>query len=237
MSLPKIEYPIYEVKLMSRDTPVKFRPFLVKEQKLLMMAVESKSMDTIVDSIRQIINNCSMEPLDVDSMSMVDIELFFLNLRGRSVGENVDVFFKCKNIVNDVECSMVIDVAVDILKDVTIKNIGISNKIMFNNSIGVMMKYPNLDFLKLIQEDGDISNKKIMMCIDKIFDEDEIHDPKNATEEEMNEFLDSLVETDYEKLKTFVKNTPTIFYSKTHNCPRCGFEHTVKLEGLNDFFT
>ena len=104
MSLPKIQYPIYEAKIPSREKPIKFRPFLVKEQKLLMMAVESKSMDTIVDSIKQIINNCALEDLDVDSLSMVDVELFFLNLRGRSVGETIDVFFMCKNLVEDQEC-------------------------------------------------------------------------------------------------------------------------------------
>jgi hypothetical protein len=237
MSLPKIQYPIYEAKILSREKPIKFRPFLVKEQKLLMMAVESKSMDTVVDSIKQIINNCALEELDVDSLSMVDVELFFLNLRGRSVGETIDVFFKCKNLVEDQECGMVIDVNVDILKDVTVKNVGISNKIMFTDKIGVMMKYPTLEFLKIVESEENVSNKMIAMCIDKIFDDDEVYDPKDATPEEVDEFLTNIKEDVYEKLQNFIKNAPTIHYSNQHICTKCGFEHTVKLEGLNDFFT
>lgn len=237
MSLPKIQYPIYEAKIPSREKPIKFRPFLVKEQKLLMMAVESKSMDTIVDSIKQIINNCALEDLDVDSLSMVDVELFFLNLRGRSVGETIDVFFKCKNLVEDQECGMVIDVSVDILKDVTVKNDGISNKIMFDDKIGVMMKYPTLEFLKIAESEENLSNKMIAMCIDKIFDDEEVYDPKDATPEEVDEFLTNIKEDVYEKLQNFIRNAPTIHYINQHTCSKCGFEHTVKLEGLNDFFT
>ncbi|CAB4124128.1 Baseplate hub assembly protein, bacteriophage T4-like [uncultured Caudovirales phage] len=236
MRLPKLEYPVHEVKLLSRDKPIRFRPFLVKEQKILMMAVESKNLDTVVDSMKQIINNCVVDEIDVDTLSLIDIEMFFLNLRARSIGEVIDVFFKCKNIVDDVECNMVINVGVDLLKDVEVTNNTQSNKVMFNDKVGVIMKYPSLNHIKILDEEKNISDKMIIDCMDQIFDEDEVYLTKDATEEELIEFLDKLSSQDLDKLETFIKNSPKISYNKNHNCPKCNFEHNISLEGLGDFF-
>lgn len=237
MALPKIEYPIYELKLFSKNKPVKFRPFLVKEQKLLMMAVESKNLETVVDTLKQIINNCAMEEIDVENLPMIDVELFFLNLRARSVGEVIDVFFKCKNLVEEKECGMVIEVPVDLLKDVQVVNKVDTTKIMFSEDVGVLMRYPTLNQIKILDEEENIGSRMIIECIDKIFDEDEIYDAKDATEEELLEFVEGLSATDYAKLESFLQKVPTVQYTNRHVCPKCSFTHNVKLEGLNDFFT
>lgn len=238
MALPKIEYPTYTIQLQSLKDPVRFRPFLVKEQKLLMMAVESSNSETVVASLMQIINNCVLEEIDVSKLPLVDLEYFFLNLRARSVSENVDIYFKCKNKVEDKECDMVIDMSVDLLNEVKIVNLATTNKIMFNNKVGVLMRYPSINQLNLVDEEDAVlmQIKLIVDCIDKIFDEESVIDADESTEEELIEFVSNLSSSDYDKLLSFTNTTPTVQYSKKHNCPRCGFEHSMLLEGLNDFF-
>lgn len=130
MKLPRIDYPIHEVKLLSQKEPVKFRPFLVKEQKLMMMAVETDEIATTISTVKQIINNCLIDEIDVDFLPLVDIEILFLNLRARSMGEVTQVYFKCKNKIDTMkkfglesvdlekdgeECGMVIEVPVNLL--------------------------------------------------------------------------------------------------------------------------
>lgn len=237
MPLPKVEYPIHEVKLFSQNKPVKFRPFLVKEQKILMMAVESANIENVIDAVKQIINNCIIEEIDVDNLPLVDIELFFLNLRSRSMGEVVEVFFKCRNMIDgETECGMVINVGVNLIEEVQVINNTESNKIMFNNSVGVIMRYPTYEQIMRFQDSDNLRDRIIIGCMDQIFNEEEVYSVDEASEEEMQEFLEGLSSTDYEKLVKFVENCPKIQYKKTHNCPKCNFEHTMLLEGINDFF-
>lgn len=237
MSLPKIDYPIYELKLLSVDNPVKFRPFLVKEQKLLMMAFESNETKTVIQTIKQVMRNCCLDNIDIDNLPLVDIELFYLNLRARSVSEIIDILFKCKNLVEEKECGMVIEISVDLLKDVGIENKNDSNKIMLSDNIGILMKYPTIDLITALESDDNISEKVLMQCIGKIFDEDEIYDPKTANENEIIEFLENLSAAHYNRLVDFVKNIPTLSYKKSIPCPKCKHVHEVKLEGLDDFFS
>lgn len=234
MALPKIEYPTFNVQLLSRKEPVKIRPFLVREQKILMMAVESKELDGVVDALTQIINLCVVEDnFDVKKLPLIDIETLFLHLRARSVSENVDVYFKCKNEIEPgKECGMVIDISVDLLNDVTIKNLISSNKIMLTDKIGVLMKYPSIKQLNM----KDTNTEIVIDCIDKIFDEDNVINASEADEDEIKDFVENLSTSDYEKLMNFVASVPTIYYKGSQKCPRCSFEHNVVMEGLNDFF-
>lgn len=237
MALPKIEYPIHEVKLMSIDTPVRFRPYIVKEQKLLMMALESDSIDDVIKAMKQVITNCVVDPIDVDALPYVDIELFFLNLRARSVGEKIDVVFKCNNVVDEKPCNMVIDFDVDLLTEVKVENANESKHIAITDTIGVLMKYPTIEQLKILSSDENLTNKMIVDCIDKIYSEDEVYDSKTATRQELEDWVDGLPSVYYDKLDKFLVNVPVIRYEKKHVCPKCKYEHTMKLEGLNDFFT
>lgn len=237
MALPKIDYPVYTVQLLSRKEPVRYRPFLVKEQKLLMMALESDDFDAIVETIVQIINNCSLDDIDAEKLPLVDLEFFFLNLRGKSVNENLDIFFKCKHIVDDKECGMVIDTTVDILKEVKIVNGAESNKIMFTDKVGVLMRYPTIKQVKLISDDELTEKEKLIIdCVDKIFDEENVINASDISKQELIEFIENLSNSDYEKIEEFIRAAPTIQYIGYHDCPKCKYSHKITLEGLNDFF-
>lgn len=237
MKLPAIEYPIHEVKLTSYDNPIRFRPFLVKEQKLMMMALESDNIDDVIKTLKQVISNCVIDPIDVDNLPYVDIEIFYLNLRARSVGEKIDVFFKCNTVVEDKPCNMVINFDVDLLTEVNVANISESKKIMFTDKVGVMMRYPTIEQIRILNSEENVTDNLIIECLDRIFGEDEIFNAKDATREELEEWIGKLPSPDYDKLDEFLKKLPKIQYVKQHVCPKCKTVHTMKLEGLNDFFT
>lgn len=237
MKLPKIEHPTYEVKLTSREEPVRFRPFLVKEQKLLLMAVESEDSNDIVSSMKQIIQNCALDELDVDSLPYVDIELFFLHLRARSVGEKIEAFFKCNNEVQEGEqCNMIINFEVDLLKEVEVANLGAPTQFEFSKGVGVKMKYPTLEHLKALEVEGDVSDIMIVECLDVVYNEDEAYTASEATKEELLEWVNDLAQVHYDKLAKFIQEVPTILYKKEHACPKCGYVHEMRLEGLDSFF-
>jgi T4 bacteriophage base plate protein len=247
MNLPKISTPIYEVKLMSIDKPVQFRPFLVKEQKLMMMAVESKDPMEAVKTMKQIATNCILDKIDVDSLPLVDIEILFLNFRARSMGEVMNVYYKCKNDIvdennNKKECGMVIDVDVNLL-EVPIKNQNVETKIMITEDIGIQMKLPTFEFInKLLSDnvpkldDEDDSVYTAAMCVDYVFDKESVYYAKDCTAEEMMNFLYSLPPDKYTKIENYFENLPTVRKEMDAECPKCGFKHNFVLEGLNDFF-
>lgn len=240
MALPKIDYPIFEVEGISgKSKPVKFRPFLVKEQKILMMASESNDMDEVVRGIQQIVQNCCMESIDAETLSLSDLELIFMHLRAKSVSENVDVYFKCNNLLESgSKCGMVIDISIDLIKDVKVEGNQPSNTIWLNDKIAIKMRNPTLEVVKMIElDDDELADKIIALCIDKVIEEEEVHDMSSVTEEELVEFVTQIQTKDYEKMWQFIKSAPTVKYEQVHVCPRCGFNHQIKLEGLSDFFS
>lgn len=244
MKLPAIDQPIHTVDLLGIGKK-RFRPFTVKEQKLMMMAVESNELSIVIDCIKQIISNCCLDPIDVDAMPLIDIEMFFMNLRARSMGEMLNVFFKCNNEVGEVdpetnkkkECGMVIEVEVDLLK-VPIVNKNYSKQIKFSDDLMVTMKYPTFELIDKLSksETADTEFAVVAACIDQIIDKESVYDAKDATDEELEEFVDNLPSDKYDMLSEFVVNLPKARLEEKKKCPKCGFEHNLVLEGLNDFF-
>jgi T4 bacteriophage base plate protein len=153
--LPKIEYPIYDFYVKSVDRRVKFRPFLVKEEKILLMAKESKDPEAIRLAIRQIIQNCLVDNIDVDKLPLFDVEMIFLKLRAKSVGETVKLVFNCKNEVDGVECNTDTDYTLDLEKVVYEIPEGHDPKIMLTDKLGIKLKYPDLNMLIDLKEDDD----------------------------------------------------------------------------------
>jgi len=240
MTLPKLDYPTFEIPgIKYKGSPAKFRPFLVKEQKILMMAVESEEISEAVNNIKQVIQNCCLDPIDVDNLPLSELELIFVHLRAKSVGEVIELVFKCNNIVEeDKKCNMVINIEVDLLKDVTYDSNQSSNIIWLNDKIAIKMKNPSLDTINLIErEDVELSDLIISQCIDQIIEEEEVHDVSKVDENELIEFVSQIQAKDYEKMWQFIKNAPTIKYERIHKCPRCEYNHKIKLEGLSDFFS
>lgn len=252
MPLPKIDLPIFELKLVSVPKPVKFRPFLVKEEKLLLMALQSEDEQTILKSIKQVVNNCLVEnTIDIDNVPIFDIEYLFLNIRARSVGEVVESAFVCKNVVGvekneegeevEVQCGNVMNVKVNIL-EIHPPTHDIQTKLYFTKDVGIQLKFPSLGTFQsvkglLLGEDLEQLYQFIYECTDYVFDESNVYYSKESSIQEFAQFLDSLTQEQFDKIIDFFKSLPTLRKEIKHACEKCNFEHDLTMEGLSDFFT
>jgi T4 bacteriophage base plate protein len=251
MPLPKIDLQIYELKLVSKEKPVKFRPFLVKEEKLLLMALQNGKEEDILKTVKQVINNCLLEEIDIDKIPIFDIEYLFLNIRARSVGEKVESYFVCKNVVGvnkneeseeqSIECGHMMPVEINVL-DIKPPIDNISTKIKFNQTVGMQLKFPTLETYKSIQsltlsEDVNDLYNMIYDCCEYIFDNDDLFYTNETSKEEFMGFLEGLTQEQFTQITNFFESLPTISYDLIHNCQKCNFQHKLHMEGLSDFFT
>jgi hypothetical protein len=240
MALPRLDYPTFEVPgVIVEGTPARFRPFLVKEQKMLMIAAESKDLSEAVNNIKQVIQNCCIDPIDVDNLSMSELELIFVHLRAKSIGEVIDLLYKCNNETAENEkCNMILNIYIDILKDIKMESSQKSNLIWLNDKIAIKMRNPTIDILNLMnKKDDSLSDVIISKCVEQIIEDEEVHHADSVNEDELIEFVSQLQTKDYQKMWEFIENSPKLRYENVHECPRCGFKHTIKLEGLSDFFS
>lgn len=245
MALPKIEQPTFSVELISKKKPVMFRPFLVKEHKILLMALESGEMKDILNAIKQIMRNCSVEDLDVDSLPTIDLELMFINLRARSIGEVVDLRYKCNNVPEggDEQCGQPFTININLLKDISVANHNISNKIELTSDIGLVMRLPTTKIIEEFALREDNSEEEsiddinlAVECIEYIYDKDGVYYSKDASREDLVEFINNLTKDQFGEMEQFFKTIPSVYAEKEHTCVKCGFEHKVRLEGIADFF-
>jgi DNA-directed RNA polymerase subunit M/transcription elongation factor TFIIS len=242
--LPKIDVPIYNVKLLSTGKSLRFRPFTVKEEKLFLMANEGEDLTTIVDTIKQILNNCILDEFDIDSLPLFDIEHLFLNIRARSIGEVVNLKYKCNNDVLDEEtkeekkCNNVVQIDLNVLDIQPKKQEGHTNKIEITEKLGVVMKYPNFETLKKFKdvEEADSIIKMTVSCIEYVYDADKIYYAKDTTEEELVEFVESMQSKDLERIKNFFDTMPKIKKDVDFKCNKCGHEEKIEIEGIQNFF-
>lgn len=242
--LPKIDVPVFSINLISTGKEIKFRPFTVKEEKLFLMANESSDLKTIVDTTKQVLNNCIISDIDVDKLPVFDIEYLFLNIRARSVSEIINLNYKCNNDIKNEEgegthkCGHTVQIDVNIL-DIKPKNdVKHENKIQITDKVGMVMKYPNFDTVKKYEGESqtDIIMKLTADCIDYIYDDDQIFYAKDTTEEELIEFIESMQSKDLEKIKNFFDNMPKISKDLEFKCGKCGYEEKITVEGLESFF-
>jgi hypothetical protein len=241
--LPKLDVPIYEIKLISTGKTIRFRPFLVKEQKLFLMASESTDPKETINTIRQVLKNCILDELDIDSLPTFDLEFLFMNLRARSVEEIVDLKYKCNNITKDEEgkditCNGSVEFKLNLLEIQPIKDPNHTNKIKLTDNLGIALKYPSFD---MIQKYEDKSENEVMAgvltdCIDYIYDNDQIYYAKDQTKEELNDFVDNLQQKDLEKIKVFFDTMPEIKKDVHFKCPKCLYEEDIQIKGLQNFF-
>jgi hypothetical protein len=250
MPMPKIDLPVFEIKLVSVPKPIKFRPFLVKEEKLLLMALQTEEEQTILNTIKQVINNCLVDELDIDSIPIFDIEYLFLNIRARSVGETVDTAYVCRNIVDShtddtgeeiqVECKNLMNVTVNLLQIKPPIN-DLPTKIYMTKDIGMQLSYPTLETFKsiknlILSEDADQIYGLIFDCTEYVFDSNNVYYSKESSLEEFKLFLESLTQEQFDKILEFFNSLPVIKKEVRHICEKCSFQHDLVLEGLNDFF-
>jgi len=238
MPLPKIATPTYELELPSSGETIQYRPFLVKEEKLLVIALESEDTKQITTAIKTVIKNCILtKNIKVEALPTFDIEFLFLNIRGKSVGEELEVNIICPD---DNETQVPVKINLDDIK--VQKNEEHSNKIKLDSSIMMEMKYPSLD--EFIKNNFDFNDKNAMeqsfeligSCIDKIFTEDEVWSTADVTKKELSEFLDSMNSSQFKGIEKFFETMPKLSHTIKVKNPVTEIESEVVLEGLASFF-
>jgi len=238
MALPKIDVPIHTIDLPLSKKKIRYRPFLVKEEKILLMAMESEDENTIFDSIKQIVNNCSLDELDVDDLPITDLEYFFLHLRARSVSEIVDLQYKCNNKVNEQDCGNIVKVKVNILEIKPEFQKDHSTKIQLTDELGLIMKYPSLKVIQNIKSENEVDKlmQIIFKCIESIYDKNSMYYTKDVSEEELKDFVESLTQQQFVKVQKFFESVPKMKKNLSFKCNKCGYEDTVLVEGIQNFF-
>ena len=238
MPLPKISTPTYELELPSTGEPIKYRPFLVREEKLLVLALESENMKEITNAIKTVIKNCiQSKGIKVETLPTFDIEYLFLNIRGKSVGEEIEV-----NLIapDDEETPVLTKILIDDIK--VKKNEEHTNKIKVDDNLMMEMKYPSLDQFIKSNFDFNAGNTMdqsfdlIASCIDKIYNAEEVWDTSDVTKKELTEFLDQMNSQQFKQIEKFFDTMPKLSHEVKIVNPNTKVESTVVLEGLSSFF-
>lgn len=238
MPLPKIATPSYELEIPSTKKIVKYRPFLVKEEKILIIAMESEDPKQITDAVKNVISNCILtKGIKVDQLATFDIEYLFLNIRGKSVGESVDVLITCPDD-GQTQVPMSInldDIQVDFKEDH-------SRDIKLDDTLTLRMKYPSLqEFIKNnFTDENKISVEDtfdmICSCIEQIYSEEESWSSVDVTKKELKEFLDQLTSKQFKEVEKFFETMPKLSHTLKIKNPNTQVESEVVLEGLTSFF-
>lgn len=238
--LPKIDTPVYDLDLPLSKKHIRFRPFLVKEQKNLMMAMEADDKETIERNIRQVLTNCTLtDNFDVDRLPVIDVEYYFINLRARSVGEIVENKYICTNEVDGVQCSNKMETKFNLL-DITVDiNPKAKDIIQLTDKISIKLKYPEfslIDKLKQKETAVDIAFEVVVDSIEYIYDGEQYYHANETPKEELIQFIESLSQEQFSKLEEFFDNLPKMNRKVEMKCSKCGFDHTISMEGLESFF-
>lgn len=240
MALPKLSTPTFELTLPLSQQKVTFRPFLVKEQKILMMANEASDKESIVRAIHDVLKNCTLsKKINVDTLPLLDIEYYFLNLRARSVGEIVELHYRCHNEVDGVACGNKMDVSVNLL-DIKMENMeNYNDVVMIDEKVGIKFKHPDLSLiedLKEGEEQLDLAIDIILNSIEYVFEDDSLYHANETPKDELLEFLDSLTQQQFEKVEKHFENLPVLRKKVDIKCSKCGFDHSIDVEGIESFF-
>jgi hypothetical protein len=243
MALPKFEHPMFEVVVPSTKQKIYVRPYTTKQAKILYIMAESTNFEELIKNIQALVQSCIVQPekFQVEKLTVFDLQYVFLQIRSITVGEKVELKYKCQNVVNGEICNQENDVVVN-FKEVTVKfDEDYKPEIVFDSgNLGVKMKYPrveNIEFLQsLTQEENDFDTilKIISKDIEYVFDQEKIY--SDFTEDEITEFLSSLSLQDFQKILEFYNHLPTLYYEYLFKCVKCGYEETLIYTSLFDFF-
>ena len=236
MVLPKVVLPTYELVIPSNGKKLKYRPFVVKEEKILLLALETQDEKEIEKAVKSLLKNCIQSRVKLEDLAMFDLEYIFLQIRAVSIGEIVDMKVTCKD---DEETQ--VNYQMDLTQVGVIKPEGSNPKIMLSDELGVIMKYPAWnEFIS-----GSIMGKDpsadgvldiIAGCIDQIFDKEDVYDNSTTTKKEFIEFVGGLTNTQFEKIQKFFENIPKLEHEFTVVNPNTGVESEFVINGLTNFF-
>ncbi len=233
MNLPSLVTPHFSATIPSTGQEIEYRPFLVKEEKLLLMALEGGSQKEITKATKNIIKSCVIDEININHLATFDIEYLFLKLRSKSVGEVIEV--KVSHSDKDNECKHRTEVLINIDEIDVVADDDIDNRIMLDDKIGVVLRFPGIDDINLMDENKpetmfDIINN----CIDYVFDNDNVYN--DFTKKEIKDWVDGLNQNQFLKLAEFFNNIPKLSHKVEWTCGECGKEDSITLEGLQSFF-
>ena len=238
MALPKLAVSTHNLSVPSTGKTVKYRPYLVKEEKILMMAIESESEVEMINAIKNIIESCTDGALTEKDLTMFDLEYFFAQLRAKSVGEHSNVYATCSKCEHKQETS--IDISQASVIGVPKKNSEYIKSI--NEEIKIKLKYPKIDAVTRILEkskgmsDIDLAYKFIANSIEEVYQGEEIFDASEQSEKELLEFVESMSTKQFSEIRDFIENAPTVSLKHEFTCDSCKHENQMNLKGLADFF-
>ena len=232
MALPKINNVLYDLELPSSGEVVEYRPFLVKEEKILLMALEGKDEKEMVKAIKQIITQCvATEKFNVNKLAIVDLEYLFLNIRGKAVGDVSTISFEH-------ECGEIIKLDVDLSKVEIVNNKNISDLVNLTEDIMIRLKPPSLDNVigAVNKSQIDVVMEIVRECLVEIIQGKDVFSAQDHTREELDEFLNSLNSGQFQKIQTYYESLPKMKQDIEYTCPKCGETKKETLEGLASFF-
>ena len=235
MSLPVINAPTYELAIPSTKEKIKYRPFLVKEEKILLLAMEEDDEKTITIALKQIIENCTDGKIDVDKLALFDLEFIFLRIRAKSVGENVQVSLLCQD---DGETYVPVEIPLEEIKVMHTK--GHKNKIKLTKDIGITMRYPQLNMMAM-QSQGETPSVEATFnilgdCLENITEGETVHERADFNDEELKTFLESLNTQQFQSIQQFFETMPKLQHIVEVENPKTKVMNTITLEGMQSFF-
>jgi len=236
MALPQVNTPTYELAVPSTDKKLKYRPFLVKEEKILMIAMEAQEQSGIIDAVKQIVKACTFEKFDIAKAPMFDVEYIFLNIRAKSIGEISTIRLRCPD-----DNETLVETQIDLTKVEVEMPEGHTNKIELTEEMGMIMTYPTLDSFG--EYDGTVVNATnmidiIALCITQIYDKkgEEIFEAKDSTKQELIDFVEQLNSKQFKDLQKFFDTMPKLTHTVKIENPKTKKKSEIVLSGLNDFF-
>ena len=233
MALPILNSAKYTTTIPSLGKDVEYRPYLVKEEKILMIALESKDQKQIFRALKDVIKNCVYDDIDVDRLAVFDLETLFLVLRGKSVGESTKIKGRCDKCDSENEQVIVFeDIKAPVVNDKT-------NTIELTNEVGIILRYPSVSMVEKQNSKGNDIDKvmdMIISCVESIYDADNVYSAKDSNEKELKAFVDSLNSEQFKKITTFFETMPALTYDLEFTCNSCGHENKIELRGFDSFF-
>jgi hypothetical protein len=234
MALPILESPKYTVEIPSTKKAIEYRPFLVKEEKILLMAQESQDSREMLNAMKDIIRACTFEKVDVNALTSFDLEYVFLKLRSKSVGEISNVNVKCSS------CEAPNPIAIN-LDEITVKfDDSVSKTIMITDTVGVNMRYIRVKDMSALTDDkktqSDLINEVVIASIESIFDAEKVYPAENSSKEELIVFINSLSRAQMQKIESFISAVPALKQTVQFKCKACAHDNSLELTGTQAFF-
>ena len=237
MTLPVLNTPIYEMTIPSTKNKIKFRPFLVREEKALLIAKQSEEENVMIETLKSVISSCTFEKINTEKLAVFDLEYMLCQIRSKSVGEISEMKYRCLNC-NDPKGSVLIPV--DLSKIEVEFNPNHKSDIKLSSDIGIKMKYPGLSVIEKIRDanknETDIIFETVVDCIDMIYTQDEVFPSSEQSREDLENFINNMTKEQFDKIEDFFDTMPKLNKTVKWKCPVCAFNHTNDIQGLTSFF-